>query len=250
MEFGLSEEQTLLTDSLRRHLADQVSLDPVREVADGGDDAGIWRGLSDLGVPALCVPEAAGGLGLGLLDAALVAERLGAAVAPTPFVGTAVMAVTALARAGGQDELLGAIASGDRRLGVATAEASQPRADAGIESTVDAARGDHGRLNGKALFALDAPADHYLIADARRCLWLVDADADGLTVLPLVTVDRTRRTAELIFRDTPASCVSQDPEDFQRMLDAGRVMLAADTLGAAQHMLDAAVTYAGTCALS
>jgi len=245
MEFGLSEEQTLLTDSLRRHLAERVKLDRVRAVADGGDDGDIWQELSELGVPALCVPEAAGGLGLGLLDAALVAERLGFAVAPTPFVGTAVMAVTALTRAEGWDELLGTIARGERRLGVATAEATQPRADAGMEGTVDAARGGQGRLNGKALFALDAPADHYLIADARQHLWLADAGAEGLTVEPLATIDRTRRTAELICRDTPAACLSTDPEDFRHMLDAGRVMLAADTLGAAQYMLDAAVAYAG-----
>jgi len=245
MEFGLSEEQTLLTDTLRRQLADRVGLDRVRTVADGGDDGDIWRELSELGVPALCVPEGAGGLGLGLLDAALVAERLGYAVAPTPFVGTAVMAVTALARADDGHDLLAAIASGQRRVAVATAEATQPRADAGMEATADAARGSRGRLNGKALFALDAPADHYLIADSRQTLWLADADADGLTVERLATIDRTRRTAELVCRDTPATCVSTDPEDFHHMLDAGRVMLAADTLGAAQYMMDAAVAYAG-----
>ena len=101
MQFGLSEEQIMLRDNINRFLDDNSSLDRVRAFADGGDDADIWAGLAELGVPALLVPEEQGGIGLTPLDAAIVAECLGAHIAPTPFLGTAVMAPTALAASDG-----------------------------------------------------------------------------------------------------------------------------------------------------
>ncbi len=238
MEFGLSEEQTLLQDSVNRFLDAQVPLDRVRAFSEQPDDQDIWQGLTELGIPGLLIPESAGGVGMGCLDAALVAEALGHHVTPSTFLGTVVMAPLALAYAGAdQDELLARIASGQTRVGVAVGDAVAARQDAGITSA-------GSRLTGKAIFAMDCPADYYLVADSRQRLFLVAADAAGLTCQGLPTIDRTRRTAELTFDATPAQLLSDDPEVFARTVDAGRVMLAADTLGAAQNMLDQAVEYA------
>ncbi len=238
MEFGLSEEQTLLQDSVNRCLDAQVPLDRVRRFAEQPDDQDIWRGLSDLGIPGLLVPESAGGTGLSCLDAALVAECLGHHVTPAPFLSTVVMTPLAIAYAGGQhEELLAPIASGEVRVGAAVGDAIAARQDAGINS-------NNGRLRGKCLYALDGPADYYLVADRQRRLFLAPADAAGVTCSALSTIDRTRRTAELSFDGTPAQLLSDDPEVFVRVVDAGRVMFAADTLGAAQNMLDQAVEYA------
>ena len=64
MEFGLSEEQTLLQDSINRYLTDQVSLNEVRKVAGGEiSDASIWQGLAELGIPGILIPESHGGVG-------------------------------------------------------------------------------------------------------------------------------------------------------------------------------------------
>ena len=101
MQFGLSEEQILLQDNVNRFLDDNTPLDRVRTYAEGGEDADIWAGLTELGVPALLIPEEHGGIGLQPLDAAIVAESLGAHIAPTPFVGSAVIAPTALIAAAG-----------------------------------------------------------------------------------------------------------------------------------------------------
>src|SRR3954471_1347949 len=92
MDFGLSEDQRQFGDALRRFLSDRVTMDLRR----AGDDAALWAGLTELGLPGLLVPEEAGGAGLGLLDAALVAEALGQHAAPTPFLGSAVLAPVAL----------------------------------------------------------------------------------------------------------------------------------------------------------
>ena len=124
MQFGLSEEQTLLQDNVNRFLKDNVPLDRVRAYAEGGDDSDIWQGLAELGLAALLVPEDQGGIGLGALDAAIVAECLGYHVAPAPFLGTAVMAPTALSLSeGDHSELLGQIIAGEKRVGIAFGEA-------------------------------------------------------------------------------------------------------------------------------
>ncbi len=237
MEFGLSEEQTLLQDSLNRYLDDASSLDEVRSFVEN-PASGLWSGLAELGVPALLIPESAGGVGLGCVEAALVAESLGAHTAPAPFIGTAVMAPMAIALAGvEQDALLAAIADGSTTVGVAVAESIAARADAGVVS-------DGASLSGKALFVLDFGADQYLVADTSRALFLVAADADGLQARSLATIDKTRPSGELVFSNTPATRLTDDPAVLRQVVDAGRVMLAADTLGAAQNMLDQSVEYA------
>lgn len=238
MQFGLSEEQILLRDNVNRFLDDHSPLDRVRAYADGGDDAAIWAGLAELGVPALLVPEEQGGVDLTPMDAAIVAECLGAHIAPTPFLGTAVMAPTALvASHDSHDELLAEIAAGTHRVGIAFSEAIKRRNDAHVE-----VRGGH--MFGKSLFAFDAEADSYLVADQNKFLHLVSADDPGLKRTLLTTVDKTRRTVELTYDNVAAQCVSTDVAVFEKTLDIGRVALAADTLGAAQNMLDQAVEYA------
>ena len=238
MEFGLSEEQTLLQDSVNRFLREQVPLDRVRKFADKDDDGDdIWQGLVELGIPGLIIPEASGGVGLGRLDAAVIAESLGYHVTPAPFLGTVVMAPVALIESGQREDLLRAIAAGESTVGVAFGESIGARADAGTEF-------DGSRLNGKALFVLDYLADFVLVATNDKKLVLVNADAEGLEKRALNTVERTRRTGELVFSNTPAELISDDLDVYLKVLDAGRVMLAADTLGAAQNMIDQSVAYA------
>ncbi|RQW78262.1 MAG: acyl-CoA dehydrogenase, partial [Methylococcus sp.] len=136
MEFGLSQEQTLLTDSVARFLTGQAPLDRVRRFARDQDDADIWSGLADLGIPALLVPEAAGGVGLACLDAALVAEQLGYHATPAPFLGTAVALPLAIAYAGAAaEDLLAQSAAGEVRVGLAVAQAIGRRTGAGVQAS-------------------------------------------------------------------------------------------------------------------
>jgi alkylation response protein AidB-like acyl-CoA dehydrogenase len=182
---------------------------------------------------------------LTLLDAAVAAESLAWAVAPAPFLGTAVMAPVALASSGtpGQrDEWLPKIASGGTCVGVAATELLAVHEGAGV-------RLEDGRLHGKALFVVDAgAADVFLVPIPGESLALVDRKATGLSIELLTTVDRTRRVGELCLEgvavDGWIGGQGAAAEGIARMLDAGRVALAADLLGASERCLEQAVEYA------
>jgi alkylation response protein AidB-like acyl-CoA dehydrogenase len=240
MRFALSEDQKLLQASVEKALAELAPLDRVRRFAESEEAVGrdVWQGLADLGLPGLLIDEPHGGLGLGLLEAALAAEALGAAVAPTPFLGSAVLAPLALKLAGSpeqQAKWLPKLASGEAVAGVAISEAvAGARDGAGVEA-VD------GKLSGYALFAIDAlQADLLIVADRAGGLHLVERPVDAS---PMSAIDDTRRLSELVFADTPAEPLASN-QALSRLRDAAWVMLAADTLGAAQAMLDKAVAYA------
>ncbi|MBL8553727.1 MAG: acyl-CoA/acyl-ACP dehydrogenase, partial [Phenylobacterium sp.] len=227
MRFALSEDQGLLQDSLNKALAQLSPLDRVRRFADGGEMTApdIWAGLSDAGLPGLLVPEEFGGLGLGLLEAALAAEALGKAVAPTPFLGSAVLAPLALTLGGSAAQKaawLPKLASGEATAGVAISEPiAGAREGAGVTAS-------GGKLTGKALFALDAPgADLLIVADHAGGLHL----AEPVEAVPMASIDATRRLSELTFKDTPAQALNSN-QALERLRDAAWTMIAADTLGA------------------
>ena len=244
MDFALGEEQRMLQDSVAGYLEAHCPLARVREAAEAGaaraDD--LWRGLTDLGAHAVLIDEEHGGVGLGFLEAALIAEALGGRAAPVPFIASSVMAPVALAAAGSpaqKERWLPRIAAGEAALGVAVTEQIGRRESDGI-----ARQG--GALTGKAMFVLDGVgADGFVVAADDGTLHLVAAqDAEAKR---LKTIDRTRTVAELVFERTPAELLpasEQSREPLLRTIDAGRLMLAADTLGAAQAMLDAAIAYA------
>lgn len=108
MEFGLSQDQLLLDDSVRKYLSSEISLDVVRKVASGERaDGELWRGLADMGLAGIIIPEAYGGAELGMLEAMAIAEALGYAACPGPFLSTAIMSAHLLNQAGATDPLAG-----------------------------------------------------------------------------------------------------------------------------------------------
>src|SRR5688572_23362603 len=89
MDFGLSDEQRLLQDTVLKFLEKENDPTRLRARFDAEEafDEAFWRGLAELGLAGMLIPEAHGGAALGLLDAALVAETLGRSAAPGPFLG-------------------------------------------------------------------------------------------------------------------------------------------------------------------
>ncbi|OYX80662.1 MAG: hypothetical protein B7Y77_00240 [Bradyrhizobium sp. 35-63-5] len=247
MRFGLTEEQELFGRSLRGFLADRLPLDTLRRLAEPGTgfDADLWRDLGELGLYGLLVPEEDGGTGLGTLDAALAAEALGYYATPVPFTGALVMAVKAFrtaADARQQRAWLPRIAAGEARISIGFAGLSGQTGRAALCL-------EGGRLSGALDGMLDAGgATHFLayLPDGRAAL--LEAGAPGVTATPRRSVDRTRPLVNLDLADAPVAELLEASNGVLaaalRVRDAGRVMLAADTLGAAQNMLDRAVAYA------
>jgi alkylation response protein AidB-like acyl-CoA dehydrogenase len=239
MDFGLSEEQRLLQDTVRRLLDEAYPTARARAISDTetAHDAELWAKLAELGALGTIVDESHGGSALSFLDAMLVAEEIGRAAGPGAFVATAVIAAVALCECGNETlakELLPELAAGRTRFGVALAESYGARDGAGV-------RVDAGKLSGTALFALDAIGADRLLVHTPAGLALVDAPAQGLSRIALDQVDRTRRIAELRFEAVgPRALFAATP----RALSAGRLALAFDSLGAATRALELAVGYA------
>lgn len=243
MEFGLSAQQVMLQESVAQYLDRFSPLQRVRAHCEqrGNRADDVWSGLCDLGIPGLIIAEEHGGIGCSILDAALVAETLGSRVAPAPFVSTAVMAPLAIAAAGSQEQQarwMPALAEGRIVAGAGLSAAASNR-------LIDPVRATSGTLRGRALFVLDFAADIYLVADHEQKLYIVEAADPGLHRAELRTIDRTRSIGELVFEDAAAELLpgSSDPQVCARVVEAGRITLAADTLGAAGIMLERAVGY-------
>ena len=262
MDFGLSDEQDLLRQSARDVLTRECPPAFVREVARDADGfpRALHATMAELGWTGLVIPEAYGGLGLGLLDLAVLSEEMGRAVLPGPFFSSSVLAALTL-RHGSSVALkkhwLPRIASGDAIGTLALLEESDCLDAAGIATRCANTRTGY-RLNGTKMFVTDAHvADCLLVAARTRgqgaagvCVLLVPRDLPGVKITPLRSIDETRRPCEVTLRnvDVPAAAlVADDTRGWKllsRVCDAAAVVLAADSLGGAQRSLELAVDYA------
>ena len=247
MYFGLSEEQSFFQDNVKKFLEEHATIDNIKHITSGDEknlSSEIHQGLLNLGINGLLIPEEFGGLGLDLLFAAVVSEALGGGVGPTPFIAPYVMAPTAIKHAGcksQQENYLSKIATNEYRFGVGFSEFIGKRNNAGITFSDDT-------LNGRAMFALDAnDATHLLLADEKGQIFVVDTKSSNIEIVNLTTVDKTRQYSEVICKNLKAELLensSDSMEPINKAIDAGRIMLAADSLGASQTMIDKAVDYA------
>jgi len=249
MDFGLSEDQLLLKDSIRRFLDRECPPTRVREImeSESGHDTRLWQGLAELGIVGLIVPTAHGGAGLELLDAALAAEEMGFGCTPGPVLGST-MAAAALVAGGdshAQARWLSGIAGGTALATFALGE-GPGEWDAGRAGT----RVRRDEITGrKSLVPYAHVADVILVAaqdDAGPGLWAVEAGAPGLTVSPLQGTDLTRRVAQVDLAGTPAMRVARGRAAIDRGRDAGLVLLAADAYGGMRRCLEMTVAYALT----
>src|SRR5437867_8246608 len=247
MDFGLSQDQLLLKETIRRWLESECPTTRVRAVMESetGHDPALWDGLAELGVPGLHVPAAHGGSGLELLDVALAAEELGWCCTPGPFLACA-LATAALLASGDAEAAarwLPAIARGRAIVTLALGEEGDEWDAARL-----ATRARGGALSGKKpLVPYAAIADAILVAAADGDgpgLWLVEGGARGLGVAPLKGTDMTRRVATVELEGALATKIAAGRRAIRRARDAGVVLLAADAYGGGRRRLDLAVQFA------
>ncbi len=244
MEFGLTEEHKLLQETVRGFAAKECPAARLRELFESGvgHDGALWRGLAEMGVTGLAIPEQYGGAGLEILDLALVAEILGAAALPGPFLGHALagLALRLGASPEQRERWLPRLASGEAVGTVAFGEA-----DGSFEPDAWAARVDGARLSGaKAWVPFGAVSDLVVVGTAGGGLALVERGAGGIDVAPVDGLDRTRPLAALRFSQAPCEVLPDGVAAAGRVRDTGLVLLAADAFGAAEKLLEMTVAYA------
>ncbi|HSQ00976.1 MAG TPA: acyl-CoA dehydrogenase family protein [Candidatus Dormibacteraeota bacterium] len=248
MDFGLSEDQLLLKDTIRRFLAEQCPTTRVRQIMEG--DAGLarrlWTQLAELGVAGVIAPATHGGLERELLDLALVAEELGYACAPGPFLGCA-MATVALNEGGDQalqDQWLPKLAAGEAVATVAWGEENGEWTPTALH-----AQAAGGRLSGRKLLVPSAQIADLFVVAARDehgpHLFAVERDDPGVDVTPMTVNDLTRPLDVVAFTDAHATKLPH-PAAVQRTMDAGLILLAADAYGGSRRCLEMACSYALT----
>ncbi|ASW89440.1 acyl-CoA dehydrogenase [Mycobacterium marseillense] len=249
MNLELTDEQVALRDTTRRFLAEKASIsDHVRPLLDdptGTDDA-VWRGLAGLGTTGLLVPEDHGGSGMTMVEAGIVAEELGAALHPGPWLSTAVAAPRALSLLGANDtatELLRGIADGTTIAAVCFLDLD----NASTAPMVAARRDDGAVLRGEAAGVRDAAAADVLLALADGQLLAVRNPSPGVSVTAERGVDPTRKHFRVTFDAAPARRLGPaSAPQIAAVIDDVLIAGAADALGAARAVMDLAVEYAKT----
>jgi alkylation response protein AidB-like acyl-CoA dehydrogenase len=251
-------DETDLRDAVRSLLADRAAWRDVLARTETGQtyDTGLWQTLAaEVGCAGLLIPEDRGGAGASYREAAVVAEELGRAAAAVPFLGSAVVATTALLAAG-DTALTGELASGAVTAALAipfATSAAGPDAQAGPTVRLGGpVAGDSDgtyRLTGTVTGIADALTAGVLIVPADGVpygLYAVDVSDPGVTVTPVTSLDMTRQLGDLTLDGAEARQIATGDTARAAVaaaLTAGAGVLASEQLGMAERCLEMTVAY-------
>ncbi|MBS4046991.1 MAG: acyl-CoA dehydrogenase family protein [Alphaproteobacteria bacterium] len=263
MDFQLSEEQTLLADSVESWLQDKYDFDRWRKLVktDLGYAEENWKTMAELGWLAIPLPEAAGGLGGGAVDAALLAERFGRHMVAEPYVSTVILGaglIQAASDAKQKDEWLPAIAEGKAKWAFAHAEHGS-RFSLNETRAKATKTADGWTLSGKKIVVWDAASADRLIVLARSAggdtdakglgLFVVDASGAGVARHDYRTVDN-RRASDIQLDHAPVLAVLGDPADalpaVEAVIDQAIAFMASEAVGAMAALHETTLAYAKT----
>ena len=244
MRFGLSEEQTMLGDMLNKFLDTQLTMEVLRQSCDQPihHNQEIWDGLLQQGTHTILVPEEYGGAGLSMLHSEVVSEMLGKHIVPTSYLSHAVLSPLAILYAATEaqkERLLPEIAEGQILYGIGLTDVVANRENTRLEI-------NNGKITGTSMFVMGGQHADKLILAAPDTLVLVDSQASGVSIEALSTVDKTRDFATITLKDTPCEVlgdIGSASQAIERVLNAARISIAADSLGAADAMFNQALAY-------
>jgi pimeloyl-CoA dehydrogenase small subunit len=265
MDFELSEEQRLLRESIGRLLADSYDFEARKHFAQesGGFSWELWHQYAELGLLALPFAESDGGIGGGPVETMIVMEAFGRALTLEPYLASVVLGGGFLrlgASAAMRAALVPRIASGELKLAFAHTE-RQARYDLADVLTTARKDGTSFVLNGAKSLVLNGDAANKLVVSARLsgvqrdhkgiALFLLDADADGVTRRGYPTVDGLR-AAEVtlsnvrVAADASIGEIGQGFALIERVVDTAIAALAAEAVGAMMAMHELTVDYLKT----
>jgi len=240
-----TDTEEALRDSVRRLFADRCPPESVMSVYDPApqDFSAVWHALAeDLGMAGLLVPEHLGGAGASAREAAVVMEEIGRAVAPVPFLSSAVLATVALLEAGDAETVTG-LAAGSLTAALAVPLSTAPDdAVAGVGVSGDG-------LTGRVTSVAGASEADVLVVPAAGPdgleLHTVARDATGVDVSLLLTLDMTRPLANVELSSVASSRVGAARAEaaVRAALQTGAALLASEQLGIAQWCFDTTLAY-------
>jgi alkylation response protein AidB-like acyl-CoA dehydrogenase len=263
MALVLNDEQTMLRDNARGFLAKNAPITHLRALRDNRDADGfsraLWKTFVEMGWAGILVPQDYGGLGLGHVEAGIVAEELGRTLTPSPFLSTAVLAATAIARAGNdkqKENYLPKIVAGELIATLAVDESAKHHPE---KIAMPAARTGNGfKLNGAKTFVIDGHVANLLIVAARTAgnpgdtsgitLFLVDTNAPGVRAERTASVD-SHNAARITFEDVNLSAdnvlgkIDAGWDVLEGVLNVGRAVVAAEMVGASDEAFGRTVAY-------
>src|SRR5579862_2590784 len=263
MPLILNDEQNMLREHAHGFLSKNAPIAHLRQLRDSKDGTGfsrpLWKEFVDLGWAGILIPADHGGLGLGHVEAGVVMEELGRTLTPSPFLSTAVIAASAIARGGNDSQkskYLPRIASGDLIATLAIDETSKHRPH---QIALAAKRaGNNFTLNGAKTVVLDGHVADLIIVVARTSgavgdtkgltLFLVEAKSNGIKPERTPMID-THNAARMTFdnvsvgADAVLGQVDAGWSILAGTLNVARAALAAEMVGASQEAFDRTVTY-------
>jgi len=263
MALVLNDEQTMLRDTARSFLSGEASVAALRQLRDGqvadGFSRALWKQFAEMGFAGVLIPEDFGGVGLGHVEAGVVAEEIGRNLTATPFLSTAVLTASALLHGGSDAQKqawLPKIAAGEIIGALAVDEGAKHRPE---KTALQATRTGNGfTLNGAKTFVVDGHVADLLVVAARTSgqpgeaqgltLFLVAGDASGVSRERTVMVD-AHNAARISFdnvqvdADAALGPVDGGHELLERVLNVGRAVLAAELSGVGGQAFDITQTY-------
>ena len=254
MDFDFTEDQNSLRDAVRRYVDKDYGFEQRRAIVRaGGFSREVWNALAGLGLTALAVPEAHGGLGFGPVEAMVVMEELGRGLVMEPYAQGGLVAPAVLAQSGedAQGEWLPRIAGGEALVVLAHQER---RARYRLEVCDTLATADH-RLTGlKSVVPAGDAADAFIVparaggADAGIALYLVAKEAAGVALRGYALHDGSR-AAELTLQDTPATLLVGPDRGLavlEHAVDIAIAAQAAEAVGAMDRFVALTAEYLNT----
>jgi alkylation response protein AidB-like acyl-CoA dehydrogenase len=237
MHWELSEEQGMFVASLSEWLQERADSSVVRGWLDAGDHTHFERLFIEEGWAGVGFDEDLGGQGGGMLELALTARELGRAAVPS--AGWLQSAIVVPALANEADLLHAAVESGE--VTALAVRADRVPAAQSVQSSGD-------RLRGRIPCVLGAPRARRLLIPVHdgdtTSLWLVTCATGGVGIHPLPLLDRSRDVADVTLDDVAARRLDVDAGAvLAEMTSRAAVLVAADTLGACERMLQLAVDY-------
>jgi alkylation response protein AidB-like acyl-CoA dehydrogenase len=242
MQFGLSESQQILKNNARRFFAAECPMTEVRRISETGTahDETLWRKMAEQGFLGVRIPEESGGMGLGMVELAALAEEMGRALVPGAFLSN-VFAASAI-QAAGSTQHLAEIANGSRKATVALLESDASWSPDSVKMPP---------LDGEKMFVADAGVADLFVLAARDGgdLGLYCVEAKNTAITPMPAMDLTRNLYKVAFHHASGELIAKGDaarQALDRALDIATVTICAEMTGVMQRTLEIAVEYAKT----